>query len=349
MIRVRLLAPPPMLNKNKIVKNLAKIFFYSLTALFLFFAWEIYVPISRNSSHIITYEAKRGQGDDEIAVDLQKQGIIKNADFFRLYVVLSFQHSKLQAGKYLLSQNMSIYQIVKKMVLGDILKQKITILPGWDIKDIKKYFKEKNILSSEDFEAALSSDFSKKFEFLSGLPEGVGLEGYLFPDTYQIYEGEPAPEILENMLANFNRKITSDLKNKISEQKKSLYEILTVASMLEKEVRSLNDKKTVAGIIYKRLELGMPLQIDATVNYITDKNDPGVAIKDTKIDSPYNTYKYTGLPKGPISNPGMDSVLAAISPKKTDYLYYLSGYNGKTIFSKTLAEHEAARAIYLTR
>jgi len=121
-----------------------------------------------------------------------------------------------------------------------------------------------------------------------------------------------------------------------------------MASMIEKEVQTPEDKKMVSGILWKRITEGMPLQVDATVNYITGKHDKGVQIKDTVIDSPYNTYKYYGLPKGPISNPGMDSIQAAIYPQKSVYWYYLSATKtGETIFSKTLEEHNLAISKYL--
>ena len=121
-----------------------------------------------------------------------------------------------------------------------------------------------------------------------------------------------------------------------------------MASILEKEVVSLHDKKIVAGILWKRIANGVPLQVDSTINYITQKNNASVSVKDTDIDSPYNTYKYSGLPKGPISNPGIDSIMAAIYPTKSQYWYYLSADGtGKTIFSQTLEEHAAAIAKYL--
>jgi UPF0755 protein len=144
------------------------------------------------------------------------------------------------------------------------------------------------------------------------------------------------------MLANFGKKLNPELREKIAVQKKTIFDIVTMASLLEKEVITLDDKKIVAGILWKRLEIGMPLQLDATVNYVTGKNDPSVTIKDTTIDSPYNTYKYKGLPKGPISNPGIDSIIATIYPKKTNYWYYLT--DGKTIFSETLQQHNTAKA-----
>jgi len=147
------------------------------------------------------------------------------------------------------------------------------------------------------------------------------------------------------MLSNFEKKLTQELKDEIQKQKKSVFDIITMAAMLEKEVRTLSDKKIVSGILWKRLEAGMPLQIDATINYITGKSDPGATIKDTKIDSPYNTYKYKGLPKGPISNPGMSSITAAIEPTDSPYWFYLS--DGATYFSKTLEEHNVNKAKYL--
>ncbi len=333
---------------NRLFRFFVLAVFYLFVAFCLVAIWEIYIPRSRLSNYTIKYVAQTGVGDEDIARDLEKLGIIKSNYFFRFFVVFSLQHGKLQAGKYLLSPNMSVYQIVKKMALGDITKQKITILPGWDLRDIKKYFIEKEVCAEDDFDLTIQQDFSERFDFLAEKPKGTGLEGYLFPDTYEISEGQPLPEILKSVLNNFDKKVTPEIREQITSQNKTLFEIITVASLLEKEAKPAEDKKIIAGIIYKRLKLGMLLQVDATINYITGKNDPGASLKDIAIDSPYNTYKYAGLPKGPISNPGIESILAAISPKETKYLYYL-GSDGRTIFSKTLAEHNAARAKYLTR
>ena len=193
--------------------------------------------------------------------------------------------------------------------------------------------------------AAAKKDYSKECEFLKEKPEDISLEGFLFPDTYEISEGTSCDDIVIAMLSNFEKKLTQELKDEIQKQKKSVFDIITMAAMLEKEVRTLSDKKIVSGILWKRLEAGMPLQIDATINYITGKSDPGATIKDTKIDSPYNTYKYKGLPKGPISNPGMSSITAAIEPTDSPYWFYLS--DGATYFSKTLEEHNVNKAKYL--
>jgi UPF0755 protein len=316
---------------------------FLLTILFVVF--EIYVPVNPFSHETITYTATKGLGDDEIAKDLEKLRIIRSNYFFRMYVMVSLQHSSLQAGKYNLSPRMSAYQIVKKLAQGDVVKNKITILEGWDKIDVANYLEQKGICKKDDFLVFVQEDHSQGFDFLKGNPKGADLEGYLFPDTYEITEGESCEDILDIILSNFNRKLTPELRNQIVSQNKSIFDIITMASMIEKEVKTMEDKKIVSGILWKRLSIGMPLQLDATINYITEKNDPGVLIKDTKIDSPYNTYKYRGLPKGPISNPGIDSILAAINPTVTQYWFYLS--DGITHFSKTLEEHNIAKAKYL--
>ena len=331
------------------IKNLKKIISVASTILLLgliFFSWEIYFPLKSGSSENIEFLAQKGEGDEEIAIRLKEQGIIKNNYFFGIYTIITGSDSKLQAGKYSLSPAMTIPEIVRKFVSGDVIKKKITILEGWDIKDIEKYFVDEEVSSAEDFNEALNKDYSD-YDFLAEKPENIGIEGYLFPDTYNISLGEKAEDVVRLILSNFNKKLNAGLREQIISQNKTVFEVITMASIIEKEVKSTDDKKIVAGILWKRLEASMPLQVDSTVNYITGKNHSGVAIKDTKIDSPYNTYKYKGLPLGPISNPGMDSIIATIYPTESKYWYYLSGSNGKTIFSKTFAEHSAAIAKYL--
>lgn len=312
---------------------------------FVFVCFEVYVPVNSRSHETVTYSVQKGWSDEQIASDLGKLGLIKSNYFFKLYVALSLKHSSLQAGKYNLSPRMSIYEIARKMALGDVIKNNLVIPEGWDVKDIGDYLESKGFCTEPEFIKAAKKDYSNEFEFLKSKPKDVSLEGYLFPDTYEVAEGDSCDNIVIAMLANFDKKLTPEIRGQISKQNKTIFEIITMASLLEKEVRTMEDKKIVSGILWKRIADGMHLQLDATVNYITRKDDPGVAIKDTKIDSPYNTYKYGGLPKGPISNPGLDSITAALNPTKTAYWFYLS--NGRTIYSKTGAEHLANKAKYL--
>lgn len=313
--------------------------------LIIFVCFEIYIPINPNSHETVIFTVEKGWSDDEIADNLQKLGIIRSSYFFKFYAILTLKHSSLQAGGYNLSSKMSTWQIANKMSNGDVIRDKLVILEGWDIRDIAKYLESKNICMSADFISLTKKDYSEDFDFFQDEPRGLGLEGYLFPDTYEVGRGDTCQDVLLDMLSNFGKKLTPELRVEIAKQKKSIFDIVTMASLIEKEVRRLDEKKIVSGILWKRIAIGMPLQLDSTINYITNKSDPSVAIKDTRIDSPYNTYKYYGLPKGPISSPGINSIIAAIYPEKTNYWYYLS--DGKTIFSETLEQHNAAKAKYL--
>ncbi|MDD5098478.1 MAG: endolytic transglycosylase MltG, partial [Candidatus Pacebacteria bacterium] len=257
-------------------------------------------------------------------------------------------YRKIQAGDYLISSQMSIHQILKILTNGETAKEKITIVEGWDIEEIGDYLESKNICTKQEFiDSANDSKWIQEFSFLKDKPQELNLEGYIFPDTYYLNKKVAADEIVETAL----KKLESELDNKtledIEKENKTIFEIVTMASMIEKEVKTLEDKRLVSGVLWNRLEIGMPLQVDATVIYAMGQEKEKVYTKDTKIDSPYNTYKYRGLPLGPISNPGIDSINAAIFPTQSNYLYYLSADNGKTIFSKTLEEHNYNKSKYL--
>jgi UPF0755 protein len=331
---------PPALLK-KIAYGIGIVFIL----VFLFLCFEIYIPLNPNSRETVIYSAEKGMGNEEIAKDLKKLGIIRSANVFNFYVLISLQDSRLQAGEYNLSPKMSIYQIVKKMVKGDVLANKLVIPEGWNVGQIAEYLQDKGICTQDYFVSLTEKDYSAKFSFLLDKPKDVSLEGYLFPDTYNVAKNETCEEVLDAMLENFDKKLTLQMRAEIEKQDKTIFEVITMASLIEKEVRRPEDKKIVSGILWKRLEAGMPLQLDATVNYVTGKSDPSVSIKDTKVDSPYNTYKYKGLPKGPISNPGIESIEAALNPKQTKYWFYLS--NGATYFSETFEQHNSAKAKYL--
>jgi len=312
---------------------------------FLYICFQVYYPLNPKSQESITYTVQKGWGDEEIAKDLKKSGIIRSSYFFQFYVVTSLRDRNLKAGEYEISPNMSIKEIAQKMASGDIIKNDIIILEGWDAENISDYLEKKGVCKEGEFSELISQDYSAIFGFLADKPKDVNLEGYLFPDTYEVAKGQTCQEMVEDMLLNFDKKLTPELRQEISNQKKSIFDVITVASLIEKEVRKMEDKKIVSGILWKRLEAGMPLQLDCTINYITNKNDPSVLIRDTKIDSPYNTYMYKGLPKGPISNPGINSITAALYPTETKFWYYLS--DGTTHYSETFEQHQSAKAKYL--
>ena len=297
------------------------IIFLLLFGLGIFFWQGIYLSKGSTLTEEKTFLVEKGQSLFQIAENLEKEGLIKNQFLFNFYVFLKGQQNKLQAGEYSLSPSMDIAEVAKKIISGDIAKEKITIIEGWNLKDIGFYFENKGMFQAE--------------ELYDEMPE---LEGYLFPDTYWIRRGASLEEIVEKMKTNFQEK-TKGLE--------ITPEIVIMASLIEKEVKTKEDKELVSGILWKRLEDKMPLQVDATITYITGKRTTKISKEETQIDSPYNTYKYLGLPIGPICNPGLESILAALYPKDSECWYYLSSPEGKTYFSKTLEEHNIKKAKYL--
>ena len=190
---------------------------------------------------------------------------------FRIYTHFKGISKKLQAGQYLLSPSMTIQEIAGKFVSGEVIKEKITIVEGWDKKEIAGYLEEKEIVDAEKFLIALNLNWEDKYDFLKDKPVDRDIEGYLFPDTYFIEFNLKEEKIIQKILDNFGKKLNQELREEISRQGKTIFEIVTMASMLEKEVKSFEDKKLVSGILWKRLENGIPLQVDSTITYITGK------------------------------------------------------------------------------
>ncbi len=308
---------------------------------------EIYRPHAAfsNSKSI---EIPQGFGSRKIAELLKKEGVIRSKSAFIIYVTLKNKASQLKPGNYVFSRA-AIPKIVGDLVRGGTNERMIIIPEGWSVKDIATYLEREGIVSSEDFLAVAEHQELNNFKFLEAIPAKATLEGFLFPDTYRIFKDAKPEDIAIKMLENFDRKVTPELRQEINRQGKTLFKIITMASLIEKEVRKDEDRVLVSGILWKRLKIGMALQVDATITYLTDKKDTKVSREETKIDSPYNTYKYPGLPAGPIANPGLSAIRAAIYPKDSPYLYYLSAPDGRTIFSRTLEEHNAAKAKYLAR
>jgi len=279
------------------------------------------------------FSIQKGKGSKDIAINLKEQGLIRWVLPFRIYVLVRGISSDLQAGVYQVSSAMNIPQMAGKFVRGEVAQEKITITEGWNLRDIAWYFEQKGMFQAEEL-----------FELNGGW--AGNLEGYLFPDTYQVNRGESLEEIVVRFQDNFEQKLAPYL-SEISQAGKTLAEIIIMASLIEKEVQTKEDKEIVAGILWKRLRASIPLQVDATITYITGEKSIKVSKEDTQIDSPYNTYLYYGLPAGPICNPGLESIETALNPVGSSYWYYLSTPEGETIFSKTLEEHNIAKAKYL--
>lgn len=330
--------------------KLLLIFFILL--LFFLFSGEFFL-FGNNLSHAKEIKIEKGKNLWEISRDLKEEKAVNSALFFSLYVYLLGEEKGLKSGVYLIEPGLSISGVAKKIIKGETLKEKVTFPEGWDVKEIANLLEEKRIASKDDFLNIIKNpppDILKEIykipNFRKSEKKITSLEGFLFPDTYYFEKDESPEEIVLKMVKNFIQK-TFPYFSEDTNDKRSAYDVLIMASLVEKEVKDYDDKRIVAGILWKRLKYNFPLQVDATISYITEKKTTKISVQDLQIDSPYNTYKFKGLPPTPICNPGIDSIKAALYPKSSDYWYYLSTPDGKTIFSRTFEEHKKAKFKYL--
>ena len=329
-----------LIAKLSIISSLLAAILASLT---FFFEFDV---VSRQPGE--TFTVMRGQNAFQIANDLKAEGYINSKLFFLGKVIMGGHLRELKAGEYDF-KNSGTNEIISKLVFAKTVASDITIIPGWDIRDIAISLGKGNKISSANFYAAVAADavvnLKKKHQFLGSIPADKDLEGFLAPDTYQLSAQSDAVSFVEMALDNFDKRLTSQMRRDIELQGRTVFEIVTMAAILEKEVKTLEDKKMVAGILWKRLGAGMPLQVDSTLLYYKVPGaDSGI---DKEINSPYNTYRFAGLPAGPICNPGTESIEAAIYPVKSDYWYYLSTKDGTTVFSRSYGEHLINKAKYL--
>jgi len=259
---------------------------------------------------------------------LEKNEIIRKNNYtFRILIKLLKSEDKLKFGEYNLSPSMNMLQILDKLVKGEVIVYKITIPEGYNGTQIAELLDKKEITEKKTF-LKLLEDREKS------------LEGYLFPDTYEVPKQYGAENMVKVMLSNFNQiAIKNKFTDKAEEIGFSLNEIIILASIIEKEAKFSEEKNKVSSVFHNRLKKGMKLQSCATIQYILEEPKERLDENDLKIDSPYNTYLYKSLPPGPICNPGLDSIIAALEPEEEDYLYFLLGENGRHIFSKTYQEH----------
>lgn len=303
---------------------------------------------------------ERGSKTKEVASLLDNENVINSPWAFLTYVKLSGASGKIQAGEYVLNPKMSIVEIVDILTAGKATpnEKKVTIIEGWTNSQIANYLEQRNIAAKEEFDRSLRTvEYNFKFQNQARI---FNYQGFLFPDTYLLSKDGGSGELIEKMLKDFEKRLTDKMIQDLEAKNLKIGDVIILASIIEKEVGrpnqtlSLDDfrimqeeRKIIASVFYNRLKLGVALHSDATINYITGKNDRQAKLKDTKVKSPYNTYLYPGLPPTPISNPGIDSIMAAIYPADTDYLYFLNKENGEAVYAKTLEEHNANKAKYL--
>ena len=285
----------------------------------------------------------------DISARLKEVGLIRSTGLFKLYTFIVGAAHRFQPGIYQLERNEGLFKIIRILVVGP-QPIDIVIPEGATLRDIDFKLNEMGIMKEGELVEFLASSemdaLKKEFWFIG---DKKTLEGFLFPDTYRFMPGTDPSIAIKTILSNFNKKVIP-LLSKV----KDWYSIVILASLLEKEVSLNSDRMLVAGILQKRLALGMPLQVDATVTYIKCNGEylscenRQLTKSDFNIDSNHNTYMYKGLPPSPISNPGIDTIKAALNPKKSVYLFYLSNpKNQRTIYSRTFDEHKNNKFKYL--
>lgn len=254
---------------------------------------------------------------------------------------------RIKAGEYRLNNGLSTPEVLRELVDGRLAIQSFTVPEGFTIAQVADLLVSKGLINREKFFLAVAGD-NFPYSFTQGLPKGDRrLEGYLFPDTYQVTRGIGESSIVELMLKRFEKEM-NDLNYQVQANRAgmTLHQALTVASMVEREARIDEERPLIAGVIHNRISRSMPLQIDATVQYALGSGKPKLYYKDLEIDSPYNTYRIQGLPPGPIAMPGKSSLLAAVKPARTEYLYYVAKPDGSHAFATTLSDHNANKERY---
>ncbi|MDD3101883.1 MAG: endolytic transglycosylase MltG [Patescibacteria group bacterium] len=325
---------------------------FVVVAIGLYFCFNHSKP-AVTESQIQTFVVEKGEGLNDIAAKLKDKGIISNVKLFELYAFLTNTRNKFLAGEYSLNKGMTLNDLIKSLTSRAIAQEKtVTIIEGLTNKEIGSVLEKAGLVSQTDFLTALekmSQDQTlySTYDFLASQPESNNLEGYLFPDTYKFFKDTTSDAIIRKMLDNFGKKMDDQLRADIKKSNKTIFEVITMSSIVEKEAALDQDRRLVADIFWKRLKESWALESCATINYILGAPKARLSFEDTRTPSPYNTYLHRGLPPGPINNPGLSSIRATIYPLDSDYCCFLSTPEGKIIFSQTIEEHNKNKAEYL--
>ncbi len=275
---------------------------------------------------------REGASVDEIAFDLEASGVVRSGLAFKFVAVITGHARTLHAGDYLFKEPKDIFSVVRAVSLGafGLEPEKIRIPEGATTRSMAIIFKSRLLRFDSD-----------KF-----LAKAQPQEGFLFPDTYYFLPNANEDTVIETMRADFDSQM-EQFNDKIASSSYSLHEIITLASIIEREASRSDDRHMIAGVLYNRLAVNMPLQVDVTFLYIMGKNTFQLTLADLRSENPYNTYVHKGLPPGPIGSPSLDSIHAALYPDKHKYIFYLADNGGTTHYSRTYEEHLQKKRLYL--
>lgn len=318
-------------------------------------------PIDPDATEKIEVEIPIGSGLNTISTILEENNIIKSAKVFKYYAKFN-NESKFQAGNYSMTQAMTLDEIIESLKTGKVYREplfSITVPEGLTLEQISKIIeKNTNYTATEFMDKVTNAEFIQNM--MSSYPDLItedvlngniryALEGYLFPATYPFFEEQPSlDDIISTMIGQTN-KVVDSYRNLLVEKEMTVHQLLTFASLLEEEATAQTDRETIASVFYNRLEINMPLQTDPTVLYALGGHKERVLYEDLEVSNPYNTYVNQGLPPGPIANAGVVSIEAALSPSKTEYLYFLADKEGVNHFAKTFEEHLQNKEKYINQ
>ncbi len=300
----------------------------------------------------VTFVVEPGESAATIAARLEELGLVTDGELFRMFIRYHEIDANLEAGEYVLRPNMTMAEIAETLQHARIEEVTVTIPEGWRAEQVAQMLAKENIVDGDEFLALVRGG---KFDYsvLRDRPEESSLEGFLFPETYRIPAQAEAEDLIERMLSTLEERFTPELRQLAAERGMTIYEVITLASIVEREAVVTEERPLIAGVFLNRLEQGMPLQADPTIQYAKGYHAttgqwwaPVVPEDWQGVDSPYNTYLYPGLPPGPICSPGLSAIQAVLAPADTEYLFFLAKGDGSHVFAVTYEEHLQNQELY---
>ena len=320
-------------------QNLIEILAVIVLGFFLAFYLLVLFWPQGNPYDSVKVTIPKGASLKQVSLNLKKQNVIRDNNSFLLAVKVLGYEKDIPAGQFRLKKASTNFQIIDQLVNGVQISKRVTIREGWTVSMVARELERILKIDSDYFEEASNNKtFLKKLDI-----SGKSFEGYLFPNTYQFTENELPFDIINRMVSEFKKNFSDEMYEQMKKVGMTEIEVLTLASIIEGEAIYDRERPTISGVYHNRLKRGMRLQADPTIQYIIDDSPRRLLNKDLKIDSPYNTYLYNGLPPGPINNPGLESIKAALYPEKNDYLYFVARGDGYHTFSKTKRQHDKAK------
>ena len=323
-------------KKNKIVTILALVIIIAIIGLGGYYVYSG-SPVDKTDAGVVIVNIPTGSNTETIAAELKDEDLIRSEFMFKLSSRMKGFDSEYKAGSYGVSKDMSREDQMELIASGKTIGKNFVILEGNTVEKDAVILEEKDVVSVEEFMYEVEhGEFD--YPFMEFLPEGsTRLEGFLFPNSYQIGLDGTAHDAIDVMLREFNRVFTEEDYKKAEKMDMTVLEVMTVASIIEKEAKTEEDKYDVASVIYNRLDIEMPLQMDSILSYILKEDKIKASLADTQVSSDYNPYQNNGLPPGPICSPGRIAIDAALNPSDTEYIYFVAGeeLDGTNVFSVT--------------